>query len=115
MYSTLQKHVLVAALVIFVGALAAAGSAYAFSLGSLLNNEPGNDGFKIINVTDLQKLLANPNSRVHLYDANPEGVRESEGMIPGARPLTSSDNYDVADELPTDKHAKLVFYCHNLH
>jgi hypothetical protein len=115
MPSPLKRQARVAALVIFFGALVVAGSAYAFSLGSLINNQPENNGFKIISVADLQKLLANPSSHVHVYDANPEGVRESEGMIPGARPLTSSDNYDVAEELPSNKNAKLVFYCHNLH
>jgi hypothetical protein len=105
----------VAALAMLVAAMCAAAPAFALSLGSILNNQPNDDGFRIISVANLQTMLANPDSHVHLYDANPEGVRESEGIIPGARPLTSSDNYDVANELPRNKNAPLVFYCHNLH
>jgi hypothetical protein len=110
-----RKQIPIAALLILAVATFAARSAFAFSLGSILNNEPDDEGFKIITVANLEKMLANPDSHVHIYDANPEGVRESEGMIPGARPLTSSDNYDVANELPSNRNAMLVFYCHNLH
>jgi hypothetical protein len=114
----MRAHTRISIPVAVLAALAmvlAAAPAFALSLGSILNNQPNDDGFGIISVDKLQKMLANPDSHVHVYDANPEGVRESEGMIPGARPLTSSDNYDVANELPTNHAAPLVFYCHNLH
>lgn len=110
-----RKLMLAAALAIIAVAIFAAQSASAFSIGSLLNNHPSDQGFKIITVAQLEKILANPDSRVHLYDANPWSVRETEGMIPGARPLTSSDDYNVASELPSNRNAMLVFYCHNLH
>jgi hypothetical protein len=110
-----RKRIPIAALAMLAAAIFAAQSAFALNLGSILNNKPADEGFKIVTVAKLEKMLANPDSRVHIYDANPWGVRESEGMIPGARPLTSSDNYDVANELPSNKNAKLVFYCHNLH
>jgi rhodanese-related sulfurtransferase len=45
-------------------------------------------------------------------DANGAETRNSLGVIPGAVLLTSSSQYSVA-ELPTDKDAKLVFYCAN--
>jgi rhodanese-related sulfurtransferase len=48
-------------------------------------------------------------------DANSEGTRNAEGIIPGAKLLTSSGRYDAAAELPTDKATKLVFYCANEH
>ncbi len=90
-----------------------AGSASALDLQSILGN-PEADNFQIIHVQDLARLMNNSDAKVHIFDANPTDVRESTGIIPGARLLASS-NYDVATELPPDKSAKLVFYCHNLH
>lgn len=115
MAASYRKLILAAALAIIAGAVFAPRSASAVTIGSILNNHPSDKGFRIITVAQLQKILANPDSRVHIYDANPWGVRESEGMIPGARPLTSSDAYSVSNELPANRNAMLVFYCHNLH
>jgi hypothetical protein len=115
MTTLVRKLIPIAALAMLAVAIFATAPAFALNLGSILNNKPNDDGFKIISVDNLQQMLANPDSHVHLYDANPAGVRESEGMIPGARPLTSSDGYDVANELPSNRNARLVFYCHNLH
>lgn len=89
--------------------------ALAADVGSIINNEPERDNFQLIKVNDLAKLMADPKAHVHVYDADGPGVRDSEGMIPGARPLTSDDHYDVAGELPSNKNARLVFYCHNQH
>ena len=84
-------------------------------IGSVINNPPAAPtNIHIIHVKDLANLIADPNAHVRIYDANVPSVRKSDGMIPGARPLTSSDDYDVADELPSNHNAKLVFYCHNL-
>lgn len=91
-----------------------AAPASAADIASVINNPhaaPAN--IHVIHVKDLARLKADPNSHVRIYDANPPSVRDSEGMIPGARPLSSADNYDVADELPSNRNAKLVFYCHN--
>jgi hypothetical protein len=115
MSASARKLFPIAALAMLAAVILAAAPAFALSLGSILNNKPNDEGFRIITVENMEQMLANPNSHVHLYDANPEGVRESEGMIPGARPLTSSDNYDIANELPSNRKAPLVFYCHNLH
>jgi len=99
-----------------VGAiLMVAMPAFAADLGSLLNNHPGNDGFSTMDVNVLAKLMADPNAHVHVYDANGPSTRESQGMIPGARPLTSDDHYNVAEELPSNKNAEIVFYCANQH
>ena len=69
------------------------------------------DGFKLIQVADLQKtLMQNPNS-VHVFDANTDSTRQKEGNIPGAVTLTSSSQYDIKSVLPTEKKAQLVFYC----
>jgi rhodanese-related sulfurtransferase len=48
--------------------------------------------------------------KVTPIDANGKQTRDSQGVIPGAVLLTSSSQYAVS-ELPTDKNAKLVFYC----
>jgi hypothetical protein len=85
---------------------------HAADIGAIVNNQPV-DNFNLIGVNDLAKLLSNPASHVHLYDADSPDTRAHAGMIPGARPLTSDDKYNVADELPSNKNAKLVFYCHD--
>ena len=61
----------------------------------------------------LSALLADKNSHVFVYDADPANSREKMGVIPGAIVLSSWNKFDVATELPRDKNAKLVFYCHN--
>ncbi|HXN12917.1 MAG TPA: rhodanese-like domain-containing protein [Candidatus Acidoferrales bacterium] len=90
--------------------LSAAASAFAFDIGSLLNNKP-KDNFAIIRADQLASLMANPNSHVNIYDANGWGLRSTSGVIPGAHLLSSDDKYDVATTLPPEKNAKLVFYC----
>ena len=103
---------------VIVGAivLSAVASAFAFDIGSLLNNKPKEpDKFAIIRVDNLASLMNDPNSRVNIYDANGWGLRSTAGVIPGAHLLTSDDKYDVAKELPPAKNAKLVFYCADLH
>jgi len=65
-------------------------------------------------VADLKALVADPRSQVHLFDANGATTREQFGMIAGATLLDSDENYPLS-VLPSDKHAKLVFYCANNH
>jgi len=103
---------------VIVGAivLSVTASAFAFDIGSLLNNKPKEpDKFAVIRVNDLASLMADTNSHVNIYDANGWGLRSTAGVIPGAHLLTSDDKYDVAKELPPAKNAKLVFYCADLH
>ena len=100
----------------FVVVVAIASSAFAFDIGKILNNKPKEpDKFSIIRVDRLASLMADSNSHVNIYDANGWGLRSRAGVIPGAHLLTSDDKYDVASELPSDKSAKLVFYCADLH
>ncbi|MBI2964060.1 MAG: hypothetical protein HYY35_09930 [Deltaproteobacteria bacterium] len=70
--------------------------------------------FQLIHVEDLAALIAARPQRLWIYDANPPSVRRREGVIPGARLLSSSNHFDVA-ELPPAKDDKLVFYCANTH
>ena len=92
-----------------------AAPAYAVDFSSVFGHEQQNDNFKIIHVQDLATALNDKTIHTFVYDANPQDVREKEGMIPGAVPLSSSGHYDVANTLPHDKSARVVFYCHNLH
>jgi len=80
-------------------------------VGLALAAEPS-EGFKIIHVQDLAELLSAQPPNTWVYDVNPERVREKEGVIPGAKLLSSSRSYDLRD-LPGSKDSKLVFYCHN--
>jgi rhodanese-related sulfurtransferase len=70
------------------------------------------DSFNLIHVADLQNLM-DTTKNYAIFDANSDDTRKTEGLIPGAKPLTSSSHYDVAKELPQDKSTALVFYCAN--
>ena len=50
---------------------------------------------------------------VTVLDANDTEFREKNGVIPGARLLSSFDGYDMQKELPAATDAPLVFYCSN--
>ena len=87
-----------------------------FALASGLSawaEDKKSEGFKIIYVDDLVHLQAGPKP-VNIYDCNGPEIRNKEGIIPGAHLMIgSSSSYDTAKELPADKSATLVFYCHN--
>ncbi|MGO9060905.1 MAG: rhodanese-like domain-containing protein [Candidatus Binataceae bacterium] len=106
----MKKLGVIAAVLIACGMCA---RAYALSITDLLSKVEGDSGFKVIHVQDLASMMAKPNSKVMVFDANPPEVREEEGVIPGARMLSSDDDYDVASTLPPDKNTPVVFYCHN--
>lgn len=65
-----------------------------------------------VTVAELASKLAAKPAAVAV-DVNNEKTRAKEGMIPGARLLTSASQYDPAKELGTAKDAELVFYCAN--
>lgn len=67
----------------------------------------------VVTVDELAQLL--DQGAAIPVDANNERTREEHGVIPNARLLTSSSDYDVDAELPSDRDAKLVFYCANEH
>jgi len=80
----------------------------------LVTSSWADEGFRVIHVNDLAGMIAQHTANLFIYDANPTSTREREGIIPGAHLLPSLD-YDVDDELPAKKDAKLVFYCANKH
>lgn len=108
--------VCLACALIIVIALGTSSPARALSLSSLLGGgQPEADNIKKIHVAELVALMHDPKAHFYLYDVNLHDTRVQYGLIPGARLIESPGAYDVARVLPADKHAKLVFYCTNLH
>ncbi len=68
--------------------------------------------YEIKNSKDIAKEWNNKSNRLYFFDANNAETRSKNGIVPGAILLESSKNYDTK-VLPTDKKAKLVFYCAN--
>jgi rhodanese-related sulfurtransferase len=62
-----------------------------------------------ISVDELAKLVESGKAPA-IFDANNAETREKYGVVPGAKLLTSSSDFQ-ASELPGDKAQKLVFYC----
>ncbi len=62
----------------------------------------------VVDVLQLTAMLESKDCTA--VDANGETTRKKFGVIPGAVKLTSFDKY-AASELPSNKDAKLVFYC----
>ncbi len=69
--------------------------------------------FQLIDVAQLEALQRDSRVPVTLLDANDPEFREKNGVIPGAKLLSSFDGYDLKKELPAAKDAPLVFYCSN--
>ena len=68
--------------------------------------------FRLIELSELESLQkGSPPATV--LDANDAEFRGKNGVIPGAKLLSSIDRYDVQKELPADRSAPLVFYCSN--
>jgi rhodanese-related sulfurtransferase len=72
------------------------------------------DSFGTITVEEVSALIAQVDAKVVILDVNREELRAEVGIIPGAKLLSSSTEYDVAKELPAAKDTKLVFYCANI-
>ena len=99
-------------------AIAATTPALAFDLPKLLGgtgDEQNLNTFKIIHVTDLASMMSDKTPNLHVYDANSSETRDKYGVIPGAKLLSSDDDYNVGAVLPADKGDPLVFYCANTH
>jgi len=96
--------------------LAISSAGYSLSLTKLLGGgqEPEYSTFRLIHIADLKSLIAADKNSVHIFDANGVQTREKYGIIPGAKLLSSDDSYDLS-VLPSNKNAKLVFYCANTH
>lgn len=93
--------------------LAAMLSVASFSFSANAAGKGKEEGFKLIQVTELDQSMAPGKPQVFVFDANNKTTREKDGMIPGAKLLDSVAHYDAATTLPADKSASLVFYCAN--
>lgn len=70
--------------------------------------------FRLLNFKELKAMIDDSNKNpVHIFDANGDKTRAENGIIPGAKLLSSPSKYDVAGMLPLDRKAALVFYCYN--
>ena len=69
--------------------------------------------FRLIEVPELEAMQKDAQAPVTVLDANDTEFRQKNGVIPGARLLSSSDKYDLRKELPANHDAPLVFYCSN--
>jgi rhodanese-related sulfurtransferase len=65
-----------------------------------------------VTVTELASQLKASPAAIPV-DANNEKTRAKDGVIPGAKLLTSASAYDPAKEIGAPKDAHLVFYCAN--
>ncbi|HXN41420.1 MAG TPA: rhodanese-like domain-containing protein [Myxococcaceae bacterium] len=97
-----------------IGLLFLAGASLA-SAPSAKEEKAASSKFKLIRADELAAMLADKSRNVALFDANDSNFRKKEGVIPGARLLSSFSKYDVAQELPKEKDTPLVFYCANTH
>lgn len=79
---------------------------------ALLPAFAGEKAFKILQSGEVAAALDSKTPPVVL-DANGEKTRKKDGVVPGAKLLSSASKYDVAKELPADKKTPLVFYCAN--
>jgi hypothetical protein len=87
-----------------VGVLLAAGLAMAA--------EP-KEKFRLIEVPELEAMQKDARAPVTVLDANDVEFRQKNGVIPGAKLLSSFKDYDLKKELPANHDAPLVFYCSN--
>jgi hypothetical protein len=87
-----------------MGVLLAAGLAVAA--------EP-KETFRLIEVPELEALQKDTGTPVTVLDANDVEFRQKNGVIPGAKLLSSFKDYDLKKELPANHDAPLVFYCSN--
>ena len=87
-----------------LGVLLAAGLAVAA--------EP-KEKFRLIEVPELEAMQKDAKAPVTVLDANDVEFRQKNGVIPGAKLLSSFKDYDLKKELPANHDAPLVFYCSN--
>jgi len=80
-------------------------------LSGLAMSAESKEKFRLIEVSELESLQKDSKRPVTVLDANDAEFRQQNGVIPGARLLSSFDRFDVSKELPADRDAPLVFYC----
>jgi len=95
-----------------LGVLLVGGIALAVRSPTATSAARAEEKFRLIEISELESLQkAGP--PVTVLDANDAEFRGKNGVIAGAKLLSSFDHYDIQKELPADKSAPLVFYCSN--
>jgi rhodanese-related sulfurtransferase len=76
----------------------------------MLSSAPAfaDEGFTLIHS---QQLAQDMKAGAVVFDANGAETRQKEGIIPGAKLLSSASAYDVAKEIAAPKTQEVVFYC----
>ncbi len=69
-------------------------------------------GLQVMEVEELAAWKAR-RADLTICDANNEKTRQRFGVIPGAVLLSNYRDYDPSAELPGDRDATVVFYCHS--
>jgi|SRR5450432_4217288 3-mercaptopyruvate sulfurtransferase SseA len=77
---------------------------------SKANHEPTTAELKSLSVDEVAAKLAANDGKTFMFDAN---TKDSwiKGHVPGAKWI--DDENVTADQLPADRNALLVFYCHD--
>lgn len=70
------------------------------------------NGLQTVSIDELASWQAR-HADVTVCDANNDDTRQRYGVISGAVLLSDYRGYDPDSELPGDKNATLVFYCHS--
>jgi rhodanese-related sulfurtransferase len=89
---------------LFAGAFAAADKAPTVAV---------QEEFKLAKSSEVAAWLKQNPMQIHIFDANTDEVRTKSGVVHGAKMLTGFSNYIVAQTLPLDKNARVIFYCAN--
>jgi rhodanese-related sulfurtransferase len=95
-----MKQSLLATIVLFFSLLALPLGAFALSQTQKISGP------------ELQKLVEAKTQPIVIFDANNNEIRAKDGMVAGAKKLSSFNKYALT-ELPQDKATMVVFYCYN--
>jgi hypothetical protein len=90
--------------------LLAASLAFTLACSKNQSASPSEKELKALTVDEVATRIAAKDGKTFVYDNNP---KESwvKAHVPGAKWL--DDEHVTAADLPSDKNATLIFYCHN--
>jgi rhodanese-related sulfurtransferase len=96
---------------LFIGRIAAVISAIV--LAALLAVPSARaESLRLIRTPEVVAMMSD-GKPLAIFDANNAKTRTDEGIVPGAKLLPSTSDYDTAAVLPQDKGMRIVFYCAN--
>jgi hypothetical protein len=93
------------AAIVMIGAVAIMVSvpspAVATDFNALFGGEGGDNDPKLLGADELALMLTRGDPNLYVYDANQDSFRHENGIIPGARLLSSPVKYNVATSYPS--------------